>query len=406
MKQARPHILFSLMVIMLASLFFSRALLAISMTAFVFFSFLHRDAGKQFRSFFSEPLLWGMSLLFFFPLLSGFWSEDKHQWLELIKTKATLLLLPFAFSYPLGVTLRRWRLLAYGFVVLIVGLCCYTLVHYSNNIDAVNQSYLQGRALVTPLANDHVRFSWLVFAAILFSGWLFYSERRKKHAWIIILPAVLLIIYLHLLAARTGLISLYIGLFFLASWLLFRANLKIAMLTIAVLLLAPITAFFLFPSFKNKLLYFNHEWNYFKEAHYLPHSNDAVRVISIRAGWHIMLEHPAAGVGYGDLLKETNEWYDEHYPGMEPNDKIFPSSQYILSGAGMGIFGLAVFVFVMMLPFFIAMPYRLPWWMLNATLAFSLLFDIGLEVQFGVFIYSFFVLWCWQWLKQQKMASL
>ena len=27
-------------------------------------------------------------------------------------------------------------------------------------------------------------------------------------------------------------------------------------------------------------------------------------------------------------------------------------------------------------------------------------FDIGLEVQFGIFIYSFIVLWWWKWLKQ------
>jgi len=31
-------------------------------------------------------------------------------------------------------------------------------------------------------------------------------------------------------------------------------------------------------------------------------------------------------------------------------------------------------------------------------MAFSLLFDIGLEAQFGVFIYAFMLLWWWKWL--------
>jgi hypothetical protein len=30
--------------------------------------------------------------------------------------------------------------------------------------------------------------------------------------------------------------------------------------------------------------------------------------------------------------------------------------------------------------------------------AFSFLFDIGLEAQFGVFVYAFIVLWWWKWL--------
>jgi len=35
----------------------------------------------------------------------------------------------------------------------------------------------------------------------------------------------------------------------------------------------------------------------------------------------------------------------------------------------------------------------------------SLLFDIGLEVQFGVFIYSFVVLWCWKWLETLQVVA-
>jgi hypothetical protein len=38
--------------------------------------------------------------------------------------------------------------------------------------------------------------------------------------------------------------------------------------------------------------------------------------------------------------------------------------------------------------------------MINITAGFSLLFDIGLEVQFGVFVYSFIVLWLYQWLSR------
>jgi hypothetical protein len=56
----------------------------------------------------------------------------------------------------------------------------------------------------------------------------------------------------------------------------------------------------------------------------------------------------------------------------------------------------------MALPFFIK-KYRktLCWMLLNMITAFGFLFDIGLETQFGVFIYSFTILWCWKWFANE-----
>ena len=58
---------------------------------------------------------------------------------------------------------------------------------------------------------------------------------------------------------------------------------------------------------------------------------------------------------------------------------------------------------MMLIHFLIKMENKLLWWLLNGTAAFSFLFDIGLEVQFGVFIYSFIILWWWKWLNVEKV---
>jgi hypothetical protein len=66
----------------------------------------------------------------------------------------------------------------------------------------------------------------------------------------------------------------------------------------------------------------------------------------------------------------------------------------------MGVF---LFTGVMIIPLFVRTKEKLLWWGLNLTAAFSFLFDIGLEVQFGVFLYAFCVLWWWKWLISEKM---
>ena len=148
-----------------------------------------------------------------------------------------------------------------------------------------------------------------------------------------------------------------------------------------------------------------HSRTYFKDAHYLQGSNDAVRVISLKAGWNIMNEQPVKGVGFGDVLNETKKWYAVHYPQMVESDKIYPGSEWIIYGAACGWPGLLLFTCVMIIPFFLSMKNKLLWIMLNATVAFSFLFDIGLEVQFGVFIYAFIVLWWWKWLSSYWSES-
>jgi O-antigen ligase len=396
---------------MMASLFISRAALSISMMTFVAASFLHVDIKKQLFQFFLSPLLWGMSLLFILPLLSGFWSEDQKQWADIIRIKLPLLFLPLAFAGPsdsyrdrLSHKQRDW--LGYIFLALIFAGTSWSMFHYLSNVTEVNQNYLQAKSIVTPLENDHVRFSWLVSVGILLAGQM-VVEKRKENKLIVYSLALItiwLIVFLHILAVRTGLFSFYIMLAGLAVWLISKKlKWKCGLVLMALLVTMPLIAYKTVPTFQNRIKYFLYDKGYFEKAHYLPGATDAVRVISLKAGWNIMNEQPLAGVGFGDVLSKTNKWYGNNYPEMMEADKIKPGSEWLMYGAACGWPGFLIFSFVMLIPFFIKTKNKLVWWLLNATAAFSFLVDIGLEVQFGIFIYSFVILWWWKWMATEKI---
>ncbi|MBI5858910.1 MAG: O-antigen ligase family protein [Sphingobacteriales bacterium] len=402
----RSNIIFILMIAMLAGLFFSRALLSIAMAAFIALSFFHTNIRSHFRNFFSSPLLWGVSLLFFLPLLSGLWSGDKQQWGEIMIIKLPLFLLPLAFAGPINFSKTQWNRLAYVFLLLITGGTIWSMFQYVPDAAVINADYFKAKSIITPLQNDHVRFSWLVSMAVLLSLWLGWSARKenKKLSWILIIAAAWLVIFLHLLAARTGLISFYIMLAGSIIWLLIKRVKPVYSITLFTLLLAlPFVAYKTLPSFHNRVKYFLYEFEYLKKTHYLPGANDAVRVISIKAGWNIMKKHPVTGVGFGNVIGETREWYGENYPQMIESDKILPASEWMMYGAGCGVPGLLIFSLAILIPFFAKTKNKLLWYLLNSTAAFSFLFDIGLEVQFGVFIYSFTVLWFYKWLHPEKL---
>jgi O-antigen ligase len=402
----RNHIIFILMIIMMGALFFSRAVLSGSIIAFTIVSFFHSPPKQHIRNFFSSPLLWGMSLLFFLPLLSGSWSDDTKEWRLMMEIKSPLFLLPLAFAGPMLLSKKQWEWLAYIFISIIAVASVWSMFHYVTNLTAVNEGYLRAKTLITPLENDHVRFSWLVSVATLLGGWLCFLKCKEKDAgyWLLVTGVLWLIIFLHILAARTGLLSFYIMLAGSVLWAVVRKP-KYGIALLAVLIALPFIAYKTLPTFQNRVKYFLYDFEYFKKINYLPGANDAVRVISVKAGWEVMQQDPVFGVGFGDVIGETKRYYEQNYPSMIEADRIYPSSELIMYGAGAGYPGLVVFVFALVIPFFIKTKNKLVWWLLNLAAAFSLLFDPGLEVQFGVFIYSFIVLWCWKWFSVPQIYA-
>ena len=403
MQDLRKHIIFFSVIAMMISLFVSRIGLSVSLALFVAACFFHQNIRQHRRIFFSSPLLWGMTLLFLLPLLSVLWSEDKQAWLRIMRIKLPLLLLPLAIASPFSFSKKQWRLLCFILIGLVTAGTIWSMFHYLGNMPAVHEEYLRAGAMVTALGNDHVRFSWLIATTFLLGSWLAWSYKdQKKIFWILFLVLAWLVIFLHILASRTGVISFYAVVLAMVGWFVFKKAKPLHGLGLTVGLIAlPLAAYFLLPTFRNKIKFFNYDLGYFREAHYLPGGNDASRVISLKAGWDLMSDHAVQGVGFGDITAETQKWYDNHYPEVLPVDRILPSSEWLIYGAGCGLVGFLVFTLVLLTPFFISVKNRYRWWLLSSVVVFGFLFDIGLEVQFGVFIYSFIVLFAWKFFHEE-----
>jgi hypothetical protein len=158
----------------------------------------------------------------------------------------------------------------------------------------------------------------------------------------------------------------------------------------------PIAAWFLFPTFQNRIKYNLYDISNVSQNKYVPGGNDGNRILSLKAGWNVLREHPF-GVG-GDVVNKTFQWYDINVPQMRENEKLFPASELLMYTGFAGWIGLILFITIMLTPFFEKTRKNYFFWLsLNVVMASSFLFDIGLEAQFGVFIYAFIVLWWWKW---------
>lgn len=404
----REPLIFITLLLMVAGLFGSRAGLSVAVIGFAALTLVHRDLAAQVRRFFKDPLAAGISLLFFIPLISGIWSEDTDAWTDSLRIKLPLLLLPLGFAGPWKLPRRYWEWLCLFWIALTLAGAAWSSYHYFTDPQEMAAGYLRAHTLPTPLQGDHVRFSWMVVIALFGTAGLLYRyQAQQRRVFVLIIVFILLTAYLHLLAVRTGLGAFYGSLLLGAGWVLIRQrSFRLAAGIGAGLLLLPLIAWFLFPTLQNRVRYIRYDQGYFEKGHYWRGGNDALRVISWKAGISLWQSSPWLGTGFGDLKQELDTWYQRQYPDMTQEEHLLPASEWILYAAAAGIAGLLGFTAALLLPLFSRVRSRGPWWILNAAAGFTLLFDIGLEVQYGVFIHAFVLLAGREWLNAQNNTSL
>jgi hypothetical protein len=390
--------------LMISCLFISRAFLSVSMIVFFVLTLCRTKIIDQIRTALRNPLYAAVMVLFIIPFISGAWSADHDKWLDVVRIKLPLLLFPLAFAFNWPLLEKDWKLIAIFFSGMLFIAVTWSCANYQLHASYFNEAYLKAKLIDTPLDNDHVRFSWLVVIGVIVNSILWLKSKSRWWKVILLLIILSLVLYLHLLAARTGLVCLYIFAIGSIVYLLrITANKKWIISLAVLLVIAGITAWFAFPTLQNRYRYFKYDLSTVKRNQYIPGSNDGARVLSLKAGWSVLKQH-SLGVGAGDVMHETDKWYSANIPNMVETDKFYPCSEWITYGMFAGWPGVLLFTVIMMVPFFIKVPrYTFIWVILNGIAAFSFIFDIGLEAQYGAFIYPFIILCFYKWITNKRI---
>ncbi|NTS40015.1 O-antigen ligase family protein [Flavisolibacter sp. BT320] len=405
-RSLHPTLLFISFLLLPVSLLLGRGALSTATMLFLVLAIVRKDFAQQWKTFLHNRFLLLFTLLFFIPFVSGLWSSDLAKWSDVVRLKLPLLFFPLAFAGSWQFTQKQWQAVAVTFLLVVFAGCCWSLLHYFQNMAAVHEGYLRAKTLLTPLENDHVRFSWLVSIAVMTCILLNHFVKAKTIRILLWSGAVFFSLYLHVLSARTGMLSLYIFMVFYAGWFLWqKKNGKVAALLLLAFIALPLVAYYTVPTFQNRVRYLVYDFSFVRKAEYLPGANDGARVMSLKAGWQVLQRNPL-GVGAGDVMHEADRWYAQQVPDVLPTDKFYPSSEWLLYGAFAGWVGVVLFTVVMAAPFFIAVWLPKIFWMaLHATAAFSFAYDVGLEVQYGIFLYAFLTFWWWKWGRDEKRET-
>jgi O-antigen ligase len=386
---------------MFTGLLISRAVLS---TALIFFVVNGAAAGKEkIKTIFNDRLYFSMLLLFIVPLITGLWSSDMKNWWQATEVKLPIVLLPIGFTALATIKKEHYEWLSRIFILLMLCGTAWSMWRYISNSDLIEEAYLRAKVIPTPFDRNHIYFSFTLAVAVLLLYKLFLQTINSSWKIIYILIAAWFAVYLHILAAKTGLLFFYLTAAVIIIRIVFqnilhkRGSYKIPALVILFLLIAsPFAAYKFSPTFKNRIDYIRYDYSYYSQGKYIEGLSDGNRVLSAKAGLSVFTNNIFTGVGFGDLKQKTNEWYDTHYPQMKEYERMLPGSEWLLYACAGGVAAAIIFISALLLLFFYKPLTRdISWWIFITICSLFFLYEVSLEGQFGVFVFVFF-LWWWR----------
>ncbi|MEO7530051.1 MAG: O-antigen ligase family protein [Sediminibacterium sp.] len=329
-----------------------------------------------------------LALLFiFFPvLISGLWSEDTQLWWNSFSVKIPLITMMMGLT-SIQLSSKRWQQITQLFILIVFIGCCWSLLQYSQ---AIQDAYLKAKTLPTPAENDHIRFSWMVVTAILLGVKCASIEKQKLTRYILIAILLFFVIYLHILAAKTGLVCLYGGCFIYFLYTVFvQKKWKTGVSVVAIAIIAASFCYYTMPTLRNRIQYVVYDFSNYSKGNAMPGYGDAARWLSIRAGYAITKKHPITGVGFGDMLAAVNQWHQTDHPSSLLYERFLPANEWLVYGIGSGLPGLVCFTFGLLLLLYAATERNALSIVLSLISLVPFLIDDTLEGQYGVVILAF-----------------
>ena len=385
-----------------AGLIFSHALQSISMGLLVANSLFNREVRHNINEYLRDPVLIILSLFLFTYLISGIYSDDKQYWLERINVRLAFVVIPFGMISLRSMTHKTFQWILYIFLWMIAVSSFIVLAKYVNNFDAVNGMYSAGQTMETPYS--HVRFSLMVCFCVFIGWYLFRGDFQplfRGEKYLTLGVTVFLIVFLHVMAVRSGLLAFYLcSIFLLVRYVFLFRKWRHGFAAMIALILLPFIAYNFFPSVKTKLLYMKYDLSQYFVYNNVAGLSDATRLLSMKNGIEIWKENIWIGVGAGDVKDEAIKKY--------PNSEIktaskLPHNQIVWELASVGFIGFSIFWFASLFPFFYNRNYTDPLFVCLHIIVFSsYLTEATADDSNGIGLYLIFLILIYFQLRKKR----
>lgn len=336
-------------------------------------------------------------ILWVWMTASGLYTDDMGRWGDRISRKLSLVLLPIGMVSVSALSKKQVWTIFFFFNCVITVFALGSALNYFQNFEAINASMIESKSVpVWPIGKgiSHIYFGVLMSFSIINSAYFALHQKTplllNKDRLLMGGLAVLNIIIIHMLSARTGLVALYGGLGVLVlHWVWQRRKNKIVWLSLIALPLLPVVAYFAVPSFQNKIINSVRDVQINRDGGDINHRSFSMRLEAWTMGIHLIKDHPVLGVGVGDLEDEMAAEYDRSNSVLWQENRVMPHNQFIENAVQMGLPYSLFLLFVVFYPLIRFRKTSPLLWACAALFFFAMCFESILERQIGVALFPF-----------------
>jgi len=297
---------------------------------------------------FKKPVFFSIMILYFIHLLPIHQLSNSQQLLTELRIKIPFILIPLGF-FSFQPKKNDFYLISFFFLISLSLVSLLTLGNYLLHFEEMNHRILESKEIPVVTKVTHIYFSVMLAFGIFLSYHLGKVSKQKFYYYF----SIFLLICLHLFTSRTGLVGFYIAIFINIIFYIFKEKHKIFQ-KLSILLsifLLPVLAYFLLPSFQNRVINTLEDIQRYKNKEDINHRSVSMRLVTWEMGYLAFKKNPWFGVGMENISETIHKEYESNQVPLKKenwlNDLHNQFFEYLL---GLGVLGFVVFIFWLCYP--------------------------------------------------------
>jgi len=294
-----------------------------------------------------------MAIYYLLILLSGFHGGNMHLYSQLIVMQLPLIFIPFGLSgantlKPVQKDMIFVTLIA---AVTIAGIASF--VNYIVYFQEIQERITHSKPIPIVTGINHIYYSVLLaFSAGILQWYIFIKGIQKNSikgiAWT---SLIIIVILLHTISARTGLLCFYAEAGVSILWLIFKSK-KIALglgIAIGLGIMAYATTKII-PSEKNRFENTQLDLHKYESGDNINHYSLSMRFEALKVGWTVFERNIITGVGPANITSAMDAQYTLDKSELITMNRIKPHNEFLYALVSMGIIGFVSLCFMVFLP--------------------------------------------------------
>jgi O-antigen ligase len=355
LKKAKSNMAFAGAVFICAGLVFSPALQSIGVALIFLHPFFNGAIKPAFQNLIRNRYGTGLVVYYYLIVLSAFHTSNWPEYQSYVFMQLPLLLIPFGIWKTNFFSRQQLKIIFIVFILSVIITGIASFINYIIHFSEIQEQITHSKPIPIVTGVNHIYYSVLLVSSAALLQWgIFFKAIQKKSektaAWACLL---IIIVLLHTISARTGLLCFYFEVIASVFWLMaVHGKLVAGFAILAALAILAFIAVTTIPSVKNRLANTELDLHKYASGADINHYSLSMRFAALKTAAAVFKKNPVLGVGPADVQDAMNEEYTLEKSNLIPENQKKPHNQFLYTLVSMGIIGGLVLCYIIFMPVF------------------------------------------------------